>query len=215
MKALWFAIILAMASSAVANTVSYLPGFTWDWQVDFGEPPSGRIKRKHTGDIYDSPSGAAGAIKRRATNGWTFWRYLNDAHEWVPLAALRGWIRGERERRRAGWAGVGEPTGRSRWALGWIGRVSPGRRSRSAAFGSRPPGESPAGGRPGARPDAQSLPPPPGRAGAPLPQVLSPVEGPFSLTARPHRRKYVISIGIPDVGGVVHPSRKLHALCGI
>jgi hypothetical protein len=52
--------------------------------------PSGRIKRKHTGDIYDSPSGAAGAIKRRATNGWTFWRYLNDAHEWVPLAALRG-----------------------------------------------------------------------------------------------------------------------------
>ena len=51
--------------------------------------PSGRIKLKHTGDIYDSPSGAAGAIKRRATNGWTFWHYLNDAHDWVPLAALR------------------------------------------------------------------------------------------------------------------------------
>jgi len=52
--------------------------------------PSGRIKLKHTGDIYDSPSGAAGAIKRRATSGWTFWRYLNDAHEWVPLGTLRG-----------------------------------------------------------------------------------------------------------------------------
>ena len=52
--------------------------------------PSGRIKLKHTGDIYDSPSGAAGAIKRRSTNGWTFWRYLNDAHEWVPLGTLRG-----------------------------------------------------------------------------------------------------------------------------
>jgi len=51
---------------------------------------SGRIKLKQTGDIYDSPSGAAGAIKRRATSGWTFWRYLNDAHEWVPLGTLRG-----------------------------------------------------------------------------------------------------------------------------
>ena len=52
--------------------------------------PSGRIKLKHTGDIYDSPSGAAGAIKGRATNGWTFWHCLNDAHEWVPLGTLRG-----------------------------------------------------------------------------------------------------------------------------
>jgi len=51
--------------------------------------PSGRIKLRHTGDIYDSPSGAAGAIKGRATNGWAFWRYLNDTHEWVPLTTLR------------------------------------------------------------------------------------------------------------------------------
>ena len=51
--------------------------------------PSGRIKLKETGEIYDSPSGAAGAIRRGSINGWAFWCYLNDSGEWVPLSTVR------------------------------------------------------------------------------------------------------------------------------
>ena len=50
---------------------------------------SGRIKLKSTGEIYDSPSGAAKAIRKHPTDGWLFWHYLNDKHDWVPLSTLR------------------------------------------------------------------------------------------------------------------------------
>ena len=51
---------------------------------------SGRVKLKDTGKIFDSPSGAAEAIRGRHTNGWTFWHYRNAKGEWGPLNTLRG-----------------------------------------------------------------------------------------------------------------------------
>ncbi|WP_150102944.1 GIY-YIG nuclease family protein [Sideroxydans lithotrophicus] len=39
---------------------------------------------------YESPTAAAKMIiKGRAVNGWVFWKYQNDAGEWVPLSRLR------------------------------------------------------------------------------------------------------------------------------
>ncbi len=49
--------------------------------------PSGRIK--HDGKIYDTPSAAARAVRRKTTNGWNFWRYKKSKGKWVLLAELR------------------------------------------------------------------------------------------------------------------------------
>lgn len=38
--------------------------------------------------LYDSPSGAAVAIRKRTTNGWDWWKIRVDG-EWVPLKELR------------------------------------------------------------------------------------------------------------------------------
>ena len=47
---------------------------------------SGRIRLK--GQLYTSPSGAASAIRGKATNGWAFWKIRQDG-ELVPLSTLR------------------------------------------------------------------------------------------------------------------------------
>ena len=44
---------------------------------------SGRVRLKHTGQIFDSPSGAAKAVRGSETNGWTFWRFRDEQGEWV------------------------------------------------------------------------------------------------------------------------------------
>jgi hypothetical protein len=41
------------------------------------------------GSIYNSPSLAASAIKKRATNGWTNWKYERAPGDWVLLDTLR------------------------------------------------------------------------------------------------------------------------------
>lgn len=52
--------------------------------------PSGRIKLRETGKIYDSPSGAGVAARKgKSTDGWRFWRYKNSKGEWVLLGELR------------------------------------------------------------------------------------------------------------------------------
>ncbi len=52
--------------------------------------PSGRIKLRATGKLYDSPSGAGVAARKgMSTDGWRFWRYKNAKGEWVPLGELR------------------------------------------------------------------------------------------------------------------------------
>ena len=50
---------------------------------------SGRIKLKHTGKLYDSPSGAAAAVIGRAVDGWHWWRFKDKNAEWVKLDQLR------------------------------------------------------------------------------------------------------------------------------
>ena len=47
---------------------------------------NGRIK--FNGEFYDSPSAAGTAARKRATNGWTFWRVRKDG-ELVKLSELR------------------------------------------------------------------------------------------------------------------------------
>lgn len=39
--------------------------------------------------LYKTPSGAGQAVRKRATNGWTFWQYQRSPGEWVPLGELR------------------------------------------------------------------------------------------------------------------------------
>ncbi len=51
--------------------------------------PSGRIKLRHNGKIFDSPSGAADDIRKKPSNGWLFWHYQDKKGSWVPLATLR------------------------------------------------------------------------------------------------------------------------------
>ena len=50
--------------------------------------PSGRI-RLAPGELYNSPGAAAEAVRKRPTNGWTFWRYLDEDGEWQRLTNLR------------------------------------------------------------------------------------------------------------------------------
>lgn len=47
----------------------------------------GVIKFNNT--LYNSPSMAGQAARRRSTNGWTFWRFKNSKGEWVKLDELR------------------------------------------------------------------------------------------------------------------------------
>src|SRR5207244_4476544 len=46
-----------------------------------------RVRMK--GKLYGSPSAAASAIKKRATNGWSFWHYERGPGDWVPIDELR------------------------------------------------------------------------------------------------------------------------------
>jgi len=48
--------------------------------------PSGRIS--YGGTLYDSPSGAGSAIRKKATNGWSWW-WIHRRGEWVRLKELR------------------------------------------------------------------------------------------------------------------------------
>jgi hypothetical protein len=44
----------------------------------------------YKGKHFESPTAASKMIiKGRAVNGWMFWKYQNDAGEWVPLSNLR------------------------------------------------------------------------------------------------------------------------------
>ena len=47
---------------------------------------NGRIK--FNGQFYDSPSAAAKAVRKRATNGWAFWRIRKNGEQ-VKLSELR------------------------------------------------------------------------------------------------------------------------------
>jgi len=50
---------------------------------------SGTIRLKHTGELFDSPSGAAKAIRKRESDGWYWWEFKNDHGEWHRLRDLR------------------------------------------------------------------------------------------------------------------------------
>ncbi len=54
---------------------------------------SGRIRMSDSGKIFDSPSGAAKAVRKKATNGWSFWSFRKgkgkSAENWVALKTLR------------------------------------------------------------------------------------------------------------------------------
>jgi hypothetical protein len=50
---------------------------------------SGKIKLKDTGQVYDTPSGAATAIVGYTTNGWHLWHYRNKQGQWVTIDNLR------------------------------------------------------------------------------------------------------------------------------
>jgi len=45
---------------------------------------------RFNGRIYDTPSAAGKAVRKRATNGWVFWRYKDRSGNLVPLKTLRG-----------------------------------------------------------------------------------------------------------------------------
>lgn len=52
--------------------------------------PSGAIKRRDSGEVFDSPCLAAQAVSgRKKVNGWTFWRYRVEDGSWNPLADLK------------------------------------------------------------------------------------------------------------------------------
>jgi len=46
-------------------------------------------KITYKGTAYDSPSGAGRAVTGHPSPGWHFWRYRNEAGEWVKLRELR------------------------------------------------------------------------------------------------------------------------------
>jgi hypothetical protein len=50
---------------------------------------SGRIRLVHTGEVFDSPSSAAKAIRKLASNGWYWWKFKNNEGEWHRLQELR------------------------------------------------------------------------------------------------------------------------------
>ena len=41
------------------------------------------------GVIYDSPSAAGAGVRKKSTNGWVFWKYKDEAGEFVSLGNLR------------------------------------------------------------------------------------------------------------------------------
>ena len=43
----------------------------------------------YKGKLYESPTGVAKVILKRAVNGWQFWHYRNGRGEWVRLAELK------------------------------------------------------------------------------------------------------------------------------
>lgn len=47
----------------------------------------GSILYNHS--VYNSPSAAAKAVRRRRTNGWAFWEYQRAPGDWVKLTFLR------------------------------------------------------------------------------------------------------------------------------
>lgn len=47
----------------------------------------GRIR--YGGKLYDSPSAAGYALRKKSTNGWSFWTYERAPGDWVPLQELR------------------------------------------------------------------------------------------------------------------------------
>jgi hypothetical protein len=47
----------------------------------------GRVR--YGGKLYDSVSAAASAVRKRETNGWSFWKYQRAPGDWVPLKELR------------------------------------------------------------------------------------------------------------------------------
>jgi len=51
--------------------------------------PSGAIKRRDTGELFDLPGRAAESICGKAVNGWRFWRYRDDEGNWEPLIKLK------------------------------------------------------------------------------------------------------------------------------
>lgn len=52
--------------------------------------PSGAIKRRDTGEVFDSPCAAARSVsKRKTVSGWTFWSYRVSKGCWEPLSALK------------------------------------------------------------------------------------------------------------------------------
>ena len=52
--------------------------------------PSGAIKRRDTGEVFDSPCEAAMSISGRKTvDGWNFWSYRVAKGCWEPLAELK------------------------------------------------------------------------------------------------------------------------------
>ncbi|MCP4375695.1 MAG: hypothetical protein GY794_05910 [bacterium] len=52
--------------------------------------PSGAIKRRDNGEVFDSPCEAARSItKRKRTDGWDFWTFRPTKGKWFPLSLLK------------------------------------------------------------------------------------------------------------------------------
>ena len=52
--------------------------------------PSGAVKRRDTGEVFDSPCEAARSVTgRKRIDGWTFWRYRFAKGRWEPLSTLK------------------------------------------------------------------------------------------------------------------------------
>jgi hypothetical protein len=41
------------------------------------------------GRIYKTPSAAGRAVRKKSTNGWSFWQYQRSPGDWVPIDELR------------------------------------------------------------------------------------------------------------------------------
>jgi len=52
--------------------------------------PSGAIKRRDTGELFDSPGKAAESVCGRTVDGWNFWKYRDGDGSWEPLSRLKG-----------------------------------------------------------------------------------------------------------------------------
>jgi hypothetical protein len=44
---------------------------------------------RYQGQVFTSPSSAAAAVTKKASDGWTAWRYERAPGDWVPLSELR------------------------------------------------------------------------------------------------------------------------------